>query len=138
MKKLFAGLVVLGMSLGAIAAQSQETSQPGQMSMMQMKMKGGMSPSAADQGYMDAMRKMHQTMMNMEMTGKADVDFVSMMIPHHQGAIDMAKVELLYGRDPALRRIAQEIIVTQQQEIVVMRRQLDQTPPHPGRNGRKP
>jgi len=81
MKKLFAGLVVLGLSLGTIAAQSQETSQSGQMPMMQMKMKGGMSPSAADHGYMEAMQKMHETMMNMEMTGKADVDFVSMMIP---------------------------------------------------------
>ena len=43
----------------------------------------------------------------------------------------MAKVELLYGKDPVLRRIAQEIIVTQQQEIMVMRGQLDQMLPHP-------
>jgi uncharacterized protein (DUF305 family) len=47
-----------------------------------------------------------------------------MMIPHHQGAIDMAKAELTYGRDPVLRRLAQEIVVTQQQEIEVMRRAL--------------
>lgn len=85
-----------------------------------------------------AMAVMDRAMKQAPMSGNPDHDFAAMMIPHHQGAIDMAKVELLYGRDPALRRIAQEIIVTQQQEIVVMRRQLDQTPPHPGRNGRKP
>jgi len=44
-----------------------------------------------------------------------------MMIPHHQGAIDMAQAELRYGRNEQLRRLAQEIIVTQQQEIVAMR-----------------
>ena len=47
-----------------------------------------------------------------------------MMIPHHQGAIDMAKVELIYGRDPVLRRLAQGIIVAQQQEIELMQRYL--------------
>jgi uncharacterized protein (DUF305 family) len=47
-----------------------------------------------------------------------------MMIPHHQGAVDMAKVELIYGKDPVLRRLAQEIIVTQEQEIVVLRARL--------------
>ena len=48
----------------------------------------------------------------------------AMMIPHHQGAIDMAKVELIYGRDPVLRRLAQGIIVEQQQEIELMQRYL--------------
>jgi uncharacterized protein (DUF305 family) len=47
-----------------------------------------------------------------------------MMIPHHQGAIDMAKAELLYGTNPVLRRLAQEIIVTQGSEIAVMQSQL--------------
>jgi hypothetical protein len=54
-------------------------------------------------------------------TGNVDRDFVAMMIPHHQGAIDMAVAELRYGRDERLRRIAQEIIVDQQQEIAVMK-----------------
>ena len=85
-----------------------------------------------------AMAVMDQGMRQAPMAGNPDHDFAAMMIPHHQGAIDMAKVELLYGRDPALRRIAQEIIVTQQQEIVVMRRQLDQTLLHPRQNGEKP
>ena len=53
-------------------------------------------------------------------TGDADRDFVAMMIPHHQGAIDMAQTFLRYGKNEQLRRLAQEIIVTQQQEIAVM------------------
>jgi uncharacterized protein (DUF305 family) len=57
--------------------------------------------------------------------GDPDRDFAAMMIPHHQGAIDMAKVELIYGRDPVLRRLAQGIIVEQQQEIELMQRSLN-------------
>ncbi len=58
-------------------------------------------------------------------SGDADADFVAAMIPHHQGAIDMAKAELAHGRNEQLRRMAQEIIVTQQQEIAAMRFALD-------------
>jgi uncharacterized protein (DUF305 family) len=50
-------------------------------------------------------------------TGNADRDFVLMMIPHHQGAIDMAKVEIEYGHDEELRRMAEEIIAAQEKEI---------------------
>jgi hypothetical protein len=53
-------------------------------------------------------------------SGDVDEDFAAMMIPHHQGAIDMAKAELRYGRNEQLRRLAQEIIVDQQQEIAGM------------------
>jgi hypothetical protein len=53
------------------------------------------------------------------------------MTPHHQGAIDMAQAELRYGRNEQLRRLAQEIIVTQQQEIAVMRLAIGQPPPSP-------
>jgi YVTN family beta-propeller protein len=70
------------------------------------------------------MEKMDADMMGAPMTGDPDHDLSAMMIPHHQGAIDMAKAFLLYGRDPALRRLAQEIIVTQAQEIDVMQRRL--------------
>jgi uncharacterized protein (DUF305 family) len=62
-------------------------------------------------------------------TGDADKDFVAWMVPHHQGAIDMAQAELLYGRNVKLRRIAQEIIVTQQQEIAAMRLAIGQSLP---------
>ncbi|GAC1355866.1 MAG: hypothetical protein NVSMB34_09480 [Variovorax sp.] len=68
---------------------------------------------------------MHHGMANAKRNGNLDHDFASAMIPHHQGAVDMAKVELLYGKNPVLRRMAQEIIVSQQQEIAVMQRQID-------------
>jgi len=62
-------------------------------------------------------------------TGDVDVDFVAMMVPHHQGAIDMAIAVLRHGRNPQIRRLAQEIIVTQQQEIIAMRLAVGQTLP---------
>jgi uncharacterized protein (DUF305 family) len=61
--------------------------------------------------------------------GDVDQDFAAMMIPHHQGAIDMAVAELRYGRNEKLRRIAQEIVVEQQQEIAAMRLSLGQPLP---------
>ena len=76
-----------------------------------------------------AMNKMMADM-TIKPTGDVDRDFVAMMIPHHQGAIDMAKVELKYGHNEQLRRLAQEIVVTQQQEIPVMRLAIgDKLPP---------
>jgi uncharacterized protein (DUF305 family) len=62
-------------------------------------------------------------------SGNVDVDFTAMMIPHHQGAINMAVAELRHGHNEQLRRIAQEIIVDQQQEIVAMRLALGQKLP---------
>jgi pimeloyl-ACP methyl ester carboxylesterase len=59
--------------------------------------------------------------------GNADHDFASMMIPHHHGAIDMAKSELIYGKDPVMRRLAQEILVDQQSEIDAMKLWLERT-----------
>jgi Domain of unknown function (DUF305) len=67
--------------------------------------------------------------MEIKPSGDVDRDFAAMMIPHHQGAIDMAQAELRFGHKEQLRRIAQEIIVTQQQEIAVMRLALDQPLP---------
>lgn len=61
--------------------------------------------------------------------GNVDEDFVAMMIPHHQGAIDMAMAELRHGKNEQLRRIAQEIIVDQLQEIAAMRLALGQPLP---------
>ena len=68
---------------------------------------------------------MRTMMAGMERTPRGDVDqdFIGQMIPHHQGAIDMAKAELRYGHNEQLRRIAQEIIVEQQAEIAVMQRE---------------
>jgi hypothetical protein len=67
--------------------------------------------------------------MDVKPTGDVDADFAAMMIPHHQGAIDMAQAELRFGHNEQLRRIAQEIVVEQQQEIAAMRLALGQTLP---------
>jgi uncharacterized protein (DUF305 family) len=72
----------------------------------------------------EAMVSMDDAMMGAPMNGDPDHDFAAMMIPHHQGAIAMAKAELLYGKNPVLRRLAQEIVVTQASEIAVMQREL--------------
>lgn len=77
---------------------------------------------------MEGMSKMDRDMVAAPMTGDPNHDFSAMMIPHHQGAIDMAKSFLLHGQDTALRRLAQEIIVTQQQEIQVMQLRLATLP----------
>lgn len=67
--------------------------------------------------------------MGIRPTGDIDRDFVLMMVPHHQGAIDMAESELRYGHNEVLRRMAQEIVVTQQQEMVAMRLAIGEPPP---------
>jgi uncharacterized protein (DUF305 family) len=73
---------------------------------------------------MDAgMAKMHEEM-HESYTGDPDVDFLALMIAHHDGAVEMARVALLHGRDPLTRRIAEEIIASQAAEGVSMRRRL--------------
>jgi uncharacterized protein (DUF305 family) len=72
---------------------------------------------AENQAAMETM----MTGMKAKPSGDVDHDFIAMMIPHHQGAIDMARAELRYGHNDQLRRLAQEIIVAQQQEIAAMR-----------------
>lgn len=68
--------------------------------------------------------------MEIEPTGDVDRDFVAMMTPHHQGAIDMALAVLKYGQNEQLKRLAQEIIVEQQQEIAAMKLAIgDPLPP---------
>ena len=76
----------------------------------------------------EAMSRM-LTGMTIQPTGDVDRDFVAMMVPHHQGAIDMAQALLRYGHNERLRRLAQEIIVTQQQEIAAMRLALNEPLP---------
>ena len=77
---------------------------------------------------MQAMDRMDSGMRAAKPTDDPDRDFAAMMIPHHQGAIDMAKAELIYGHDPVLRRLAEGIIVEQQQEIELMQRNLTGRP----------
>jgi hypothetical protein len=63
--------------------------------------------------------------MTIKPTGDVDRDFVAMMVPHHQGAVDMANAELKYGNNEQLRRLAQHIVTSQEQEITVMRNDLN-------------
>jgi|UPI0006483383 hypothetical protein len=79
------------------------------------------SPQAAFAAENDEAMVRMMADMHVAPSGDIDRDFATMMIPHHQGAIDMAVAELRYGRNEQLRRIAQEIIIEQQQEIDAMR-----------------
>jgi uncharacterized protein (DUF305 family) len=79
--------------------------------------------SAVDSNWSDlksSMEKMHEAMASVASSGNADLDFVRLMVPHHQAAIDMARAQLLSGKDPEIRRLAQEIITEQQSEIELM------------------
>jgi uncharacterized protein (DUF305 family) len=66
---------------------------------------------------------MHKDM-TIKLTGDADVDFARGMIPHHQGAVDMAKIVLEHGKDPELKKLAQDVIASQNREITFMREWL--------------
>jgi uncharacterized protein (DUF305 family) len=98
----------------------------------QMDMNMDMSKKPADSKFMQdmnvGMARMDHDMASAPMTGDVDHDFVVMMVPHHQGAIDMAKGELSYGKDPAMRRLAEEIIVDQKSEIDLMNLWLKKHP----------
>jgi uncharacterized protein (DUF305 family) len=84
------------------------------------------APAAAAQdapstkAFKEAMTRMHGAMA-IPYTGNTDRDFAAGMIPHHQGAIDMARIELQHGTDPAMRKLAEEIIAAQEKEIAQLR-----------------
>jgi uncharacterized protein (DUF305 family) len=76
--------------------------------------------TAATKAFKAANDKMHAGMA-IPFTGNADEDFIKGMLPHHQGAVDMAKIVLQYGKDPAVRKLAEEIIAAQDTEITLMK-----------------
>ena len=86
----------------------------------------GHGDAPSTKAYMEANAAMHHGMA-IEFTGDADVDFARGMIPHHQGAIDMAKVVLEHGKDPELRKLAEEIIAAQESEIAFLREWLEKS-----------
>jgi uncharacterized protein (DUF305 family) len=104
---------VLVMSAFLSTAQSA-----GAEDMQGMTMKPATSPT--DKAFAASMKAMMNGM-NVKPTGKPDSDFARMMIPHHQGAIDMAKVELQFGTDPELRKLATDIVAAQEKEIAQMK-----------------
>jgi hypothetical protein len=123
-----AATLAIGLATGAaFLAFAHDGSQPG-LDMCTTPS----SPVAAEAPFLaenDAAMKKMMNDMTVKPTGDVDADFVTMMVPHHQGAIDMAVAVLRYGRNPQIRRLAQEIIVTQQQEIAAMRLAVGQPLP---------
>jgi uncharacterized protein (DUF305 family) len=109
-----AGGLTLGFFALVLAGPSPAAAQ--QSSSMSMP-----AASSADAAFAHGMQEMQRQMAAAPMTGNADQDFVAMMIPHHEGAIDMAEVELKYGHDPFLRRLARDIITAQRHEIADMK-----------------
>ncbi|BAC88804.1 CopM family metallochaperone [Gloeobacter violaceus] len=77
--------------------------------------------SHSETPFLQAMEDMHRAMAALPAGGDTDRDFAGLMLLHHRGAIDMARAQLLHGKDPALRRLAQEIVIEQQAEIELMR-----------------
>lgn len=84
----------------------------------------GAGTSAFEREMDESMDRMMEAMHADGYSGHADADFLAMMIPHHVGAIDMARLVLQHGRDPVTRQLAEEIIVGQTVEIEGMRRRL--------------
>jgi hypothetical protein len=82
------------------------------------------SPAAFAAGMHAAMATMAKEVDALPMTGDPDRDFLAMMIPHHEAAVEMARLILVHGRDPLVRRLAEEILATQQAEISTMTHRL--------------
>ena len=110
-----AALTILGIGLVRAGVQSETLANSGQPTV---------DPDWSE--LIASMDKMHMAMTAIKPSGNSDVDFVRLMLPHHQAAIDMAKTQLLYGKDPQMRRLAQEIITDQQSEIELMQLWLKQ------------
>jgi uncharacterized protein (DUF305 family) len=93
-----------------------------------LDMLGKMADSPSTKAFEEANEKMHHGMA-IEFSGDADLDFVRGMIPHHQGAVDMARIILEHGKDPELRQLAENIIASQEEEIAFMKAWLAKNGP---------
>ena len=123
---------VLAVALAGLAVAQTQPAPPQPMPMQQhqmpmqqqqMPMQHGSTAATdtpATRAYKAADARMHKAMA-VKYTNDADKDFVAQMIPHHQGAIDMAKVVLQYGKDPEIRRLAEDIVAAQDKEIAQLR-----------------
>jgi uncharacterized protein (DUF305 family) len=113
MKRFLTTLAVLSLTVPALA---QDHSAHGSAT--------NETENAATAAYRDANAAMHSAMA-VELTGDADVDFILSMLPHHRGAVDMARIVLEHGTDPDVRAFAEQIIDTQEAEIAWMEAWLD-------------
>jgi uncharacterized protein (DUF305 family) len=116
---IIGAFTVAALGIGAAFAQSVKHDMHGSTGMP--------AHSPSSEAYAKANDAMHKNM-SIPLTGDADRDFVQGMIPHHQGAIDMARVELQYGKDPAIRKIAEGIIAAQESEIAQFKAWLAKNP----------
>jgi len=114
-----AGFVALSIVAIPAAALAQHAGHSGHGTMSTTK-ESNAKDAASTTAFKAANMRMHRDM-DIAYSGNADVDFVRGMIPHHQGAIDMAKIELAHGKDPELRKLAESIIADQEREIAAMR-----------------
>lgn len=103
-----------------IAAQRKEIAQMRAWLTKNGTLPGGADAEEAKKAYTEVNAKMHKDM-TMTFSGKADVDFMKGMIPHHEGAVDMARVVLKFGKDAELRKLADDVVRTQNEEITMMR-----------------
>lgn len=111
--------------IAAIAATGATAVAQDKPAMDHSKMDHGTMPmgapdSPAAKAFIAANAKMHKDM-TMTFSGDADVDFIKGMVPHHVGAVDMAKIVLQYGKDPEVKKLAEEIIKAQNTEIDFMK-----------------
>lgn len=103
-----------------IAAQNKEIAQIRAWLQRNGSQPAGADAAAVKSAFEQVNAKMHADM-TMTFTGRADVDFMRGMIPHHEGAVEMAKVLLRFGKDAELRKLADDVIRTQNEEIAMMR-----------------
>jgi uncharacterized protein (DUF305 family) len=108
------------MPMGQGMPMHQGMQQHGQTTQNQHQGHGTAAAGEAEKAYRAAAARMHEAM-EITYTGDADKDFVAGMIPHHQGAIDMAQVQLKYGKDPEIRKMAEAVIRDQTREIAEMK-----------------
>lgn len=118
MNRMVSTLAALALGIGlAGAAQAQQAHQHGAMPAAKA------TDSASTKAYKQANMKMHKDM-DIAYSGDADVDFLRGMIPHHQGAIEMARIVMAHGKDPEVRKLAEAVVRDQEKEVAMMREML--------------